>query len=177
MKKPIRVEEIKPIVDILHNHDFFVMGFIVNGLPEETDEDRALTTQMIKDTGLDWVIISNATPLWGTDLYNECVENGYIPKNIPMGGIDMKKYIISTPTRKPEELERKSYIMNLDVNFVNNRAMRMGDYRTALRMFTDVLDRDPNHALAFYYIAYCARKLYESTNVGDWEKYSKELLH
>jgi radical SAM superfamily enzyme YgiQ (UPF0313 family) len=176
MKKPIRVEQIKPVVDILHNHNFFVMGFIVNGLPEETDEDRALTTQMIKDSGLDWVCISNATPLWGTDLYNECVEKGYIPKNIPMGGIDMKKYIIETPSQKPQDLEKKSYEMNLDVNFVNNRAMLRGDYKTALRMFSDVLDRDPNHAFAFYYITRCAKELYNRNNINEWKKYS-EMIH
>jgi radical SAM superfamily enzyme YgiQ (UPF0313 family) len=176
MKKPLHVEQVKPVVDIFHKHDFFVMGFIVNGMPGETDEDLKLTTQFIKDVGFDWVSISNATPLWGTDVYNECVAKGYIPNDIPMGGIDMKKYIIETPIQKPYELEQKSYIMNLDVNFVNNRAMKIGDYKTALRLFTDVLDRDPNHAFAYYYISHCAKKLYEQNNINEWKEYSGDLI-
>jgi hypothetical protein len=94
-----------------------------------------------------------------------------------MGGIDMKKYIIETPNIKPRELERKSYIMNLDVNFVNNRAMLRGDYRTAIRMFTDVLDRDPTHAFAYYFISHCAKELYKKNNINEWKEYSSEMIH
>ena len=43
--------------------------------------------------------------------------------------------------------------MNLDVNFVNNRRMRVGDYKIAMLCFKDVIFRYPFHAFAHYYLA------------------------
>ncbi len=43
--------------------------------------------------------------------------------------------------------------MNLDVNFVNNRRMKIGDYKTAILCFEDVIARYENHAFAYYYLA------------------------
>ena len=181
MRKPLKVEQIKPAVDILHKHGFFIICFIVNGTPDETDEDRALTTKIIKNAGFDWASIQDASPLIGTDLFKECVEKGYIPKNTTAHDIDMRKYMITTPSWTPRELEKKSYEMNLDVNFVNNRSMLNGDYKLALRLFTDILSRFPDHPFAYYYISKCAEKLYKSTckntDLYDWEEYFGRLIH
>ena len=43
--------------------------------------------------------------------------------------------------------------MNLDVNFVSNHRMQIGDYETAARCFQEVIDRHPNHPFAHYYLA------------------------
>ena len=174
IKKPLHLEQVKPAVDLFHKYGIIVIGFIVSGMPGETDEDRAMTVKFFKDSEIDWASIANATPLRGTELYNECIENGYIPKDMKRGEINMKNYIISTPDQKPEELIKKSYLMNLDINFINNHAMAVEDYRTAIKMFNGVLKRDPNHAFAYYYISLCAKKIYEELcNNKDWKDYSK----
>jgi uncharacterized protein (DUF927 family) len=53
--------------------------------------------------------------------------------------------------------------MNLDVNFVNNRRMRAGDYRVAARCFEDVIERYREHAFAHYFLA----KAYERMGGHD----------
>ena len=45
--------------------------------------------------------------------------------------------------------------MNLDVNFVNNRAMANKDYNTAIRCFLEVSERYPGHVFAHEYLAKC----------------------
>ena len=89
--------------------------------------------------------------------------------------INMKNYIITTPNLSPEDLMKKSYQMNLDINFVNNHAMATGNYHTAIKMFNGVLERDPNHAFAYYYISICAKKIYQEIceNDKNWEDRSK----
>jgi tetratricopeptide (TPR) repeat protein len=49
--------------------------------------------------------------------------------------------------------------MNLDVNFVNNRRMRMGDYKVAARCFEDVIERYRDHAFAHYFLAMAYEKI------------------
>jgi len=49
--------------------------------------------------------------------------------------------------------------MNLDVNFVHNYRMKIGDYETAAKAFTDVIARYGNHAFAYYYLAESNKKL------------------
>ena len=49
--------------------------------------------------------------------------------------------------------------MNLDVNFVNNRRMRMGDYAVAARCFEDVIERYREHAFAHYFLAKAYEKI------------------
>ena len=49
--------------------------------------------------------------------------------------------------------------MNLDVNFVNNRRMRIGDYQVAARCFEDVIERYREHAFAHYFLARAYEKI------------------
>jgi tetratricopeptide (TPR) repeat protein len=53
--------------------------------------------------------------------------------------------------------------MNLDVNFINNRRMRIGDYQVAARCFEDVIERYREHAFAHYFLA----KAYEKIGGND----------
>jgi hypothetical protein len=53
--------------------------------------------------------------------------------------------------------------MNLDVNFVNNRRMRIGDYGVAARCFEDVIERYRDQAFAHYFLA----KAYEKIGANE----------
>jgi radical SAM superfamily enzyme YgiQ (UPF0313 family) len=168
--KPLTVEKVKPVVQILRKYNFWIQGYFVNGLPGEKDEHREETVNFIKDVGLDWSGFSLATPSRGSELYRICIENGYIPKDIGIGEMDTTKYIINTPDYSPEYVTRKSYLMNLDVNFVNNYRMLHGEYEIADACFKDLIFRYPNHAFAHYYHA---QALYALNEVNLAEK---ELL-
>jgi radical SAM superfamily enzyme YgiQ (UPF0313 family) len=158
--KPLKLEMVKPVVQILRKYGFFIEGFFVIGIPGEKEAHRAETLNFIKDVELDWCGFSLATPLRGSELYDICIKNGYIRKDLKIGEIEDKKYIIKTPDLDPEDITKKTYLMNLDVNFVNNYRMKIGDYKVAANCFRDVIKRYTNHAFAYYYLV----KAQESMN-------------
>lgn len=153
IKKPLKLSKVAPVVETLHKHDLFVQGFFVMGIPGEREQDRVETLQFIKDVGLDWGSFSLASPIRGSELYDICIKNKYIPEKMKIGEFELGTYIIRAPGLDPETLPQKSYRMNLDVNFVNNRRMRVGDYQVAARCFEDVIERYREHAFAHYYLA------------------------
>jgi len=159
IKKPLRLSKVEPVVNSLHKNGLFVQGFFVMGIPGEREQDRIDTAQFIKDVGLDWASFSLASPIRGTELYDTCVKNKYIPDNMKIGEYELGTYIIRAPGLSPETLPQISYQMNLDVNFVNNRRMRMGDYKVAARCFEDVIERYRDHAFAHYFLARAYQKI------------------
>src|SRR6188508_849549 len=114
---------------------------------------------VIKNVGLDWASFSLASPIRGTELYDICIKNKYIPEKMKIGEYELGTYIIRAPGLSPETLPTISYRMNLDVNFVNNRRMRMGDFQTAARCFEDVIERYREHAFAHYFLAQAYEKI------------------
>lgn len=152
IKKPLRLEMVRPVVQSLRKFGFWIQGYFVSGMPGERDEHREETIRFIKDVELDWAGFSLATPSWGSELYRMCVKKGYI-KNLRIGELDADKYIINTPEYTAEYVARKTYLMNLDVNFVNNYRMKIGDYQVAASSFRDVIKRYIDHAFAYYYLA------------------------
>ena len=160
IKKPLRLNKVAPVVELLHKNSLFVQGFFVMGIPGEREQDRIDTTQFIKDVGLDWGSFSLASPIRGSELYDICVKNKYIPDNMKIGEPTNSVPTSSAlPGLDPETLPEKSYRMNLDVNFVNNRRMRIGDYRVAARCFEDVIERYREHAFAHYFLAKAYEKI------------------
>jgi len=163
IKKPLKLSKVAPVVESLHRNGLFVQGFFVIGIPGEREQDRIDTTQFIKDVGLDWASFSLASPIRGTELYDVCVKNKYIPDNMKIGEYELGTYIIRAPGLDPETIPLAAYRMNLDVNFVNNRRMRMGEYQVAARCFEDVIERYREHAFAHYFLA----KAYEKIGSHD----------
>ena len=100
--KPLKLEMVKPVVEILRRHDFFIEGFFVTGIPGETDEYREETLNLIRDVELDWSGFSLATPIRGSKLYELCIENEYIDKNLKIGEIEDKRYILKIPGQNPD---------------------------------------------------------------------------
>ena len=68
-----------------------------------------------------------------------------------------------------EERTEKAYLMNLELNFVNNYRMRIGDYGCAITRFSDIASRHKDHAFAHYYLAEAYR------NLGNEIKQSEHL--
>ena len=161
IKKPLKVKKIKPVVELLQRNGIFVQAFFVIGLPGEMDEHRVETLDLIREADLDWSGFSLATPIRGSELYTICKEKGYIEADLGIGDIMINEYIIHAPEigLDAERIPRQAYMMNLEVNFVNNRQMRIGDYETAVRCFSEVLERYDNHAFAHYYLAEALEKL------------------
>ena len=173
IKKPLKLNKVAPVIETLHKHGLFVQGFFVMGIPGEREQDRTETAQFIKDVGLDWGSFSLASPIRGSELYDICVKNKYIPDKMKIGAFELGTYIIRAPGLDPETLPQVSYRMNLDVNFVNNRRMRVGDYAVAARCFEDVIERYKEQAFAHYYLAkaYAMIGGHEAKVAANMERY------
>jgi radical SAM superfamily enzyme YgiQ (UPF0313 family) len=174
--KPLRVHQIAPAVQALHKCGIFVKGFFVIGIPGERDEDRHTTVQFIKDIGLDWSSINLAYPFRGTEMYDDCLKRGYISKAV-LGNSSFGEYTIQVPGTDPASIARFAYTMNLDVNFVNNHRMRLGDFATAASCFEQIVARFDRHAFAHYFLARAYRNLPGKETSADLEmtKY-KEIV-
>jgi radical SAM superfamily enzyme YgiQ (UPF0313 family) len=153
IRKPLRLDWVQPAVELLRRNGIFVQAYFVVGLPGEREEDRDETVRFIKEVGFDWSGFSLATPLRGSELYKICKEKGYLDEHFGVGAVDMNRYVIKIPGVDPAHIMKKSYLMNLDVNFVNNYRMKTGDYKIAALCFEDVIARYEGHAFAYYYLA------------------------
>ena len=153
MHKPLKLSTVKPIVKLLRQYNFWIQGFFVSGIPGETDAHRDETLNFINNLGLDWASFSLAIPSRGSELYNICIENGYIRKDMRVDELETDTYIINVPGYPPEYVAKRTYLMNLDVNFVHNYRMRNGEYKIAAAAFSDVIKRHPNHAFAHFYLS------------------------
>jgi radical SAM superfamily enzyme YgiQ (UPF0313 family) len=158
INKPLKLEQVKPAVQALRENDFFIHGFMVFGMPGETDEHRLETKRFVEDVDLDWIGCNMATPVRGSRLYDDCIKNGWIEKQRIEDIVD-KKYIIHVPGTDPEKIEADVYQMNLDINFHGNRRMRISDYAVAKRCFEEVLARYGDHKWAKHYLKICEEKL------------------
>jgi radical SAM superfamily enzyme YgiQ (UPF0313 family) len=162
INKPLNIEQIAPAVNALKRHGLSVHTFFIIGFPGETEEDRELTRNLILDIGFDWNGIFIATPYKGSRLYEECIENGYLTeKNISDATI--YKCEITAPGIDPFHITREAYLLNLDVNFVNNYNFKRCAYEKAASYFKGVAEKYPSHAFAHYFLAKTLEYIPEST--------------
>ena len=175
IKKPLKKRLIKPAVDSLRRFGVKAHVFIVSGLPGETDEHREETVQMLLDNGFDWAHIYLAIPIFGSRLYDICIENGYIEKQDTKDHIATKA-IIKTPTVDPEKLEKFAYETQLKVNFVENYNMKIGSYEVAHHYFENVIQKYPDHALGHHFIGECKLALGQTLDAKHHFKLARDII-
>ena len=110
--KPLKIEMVKPVVQLLRKYDFWIHGYFVSGMPGENDKHRDETVKFIKEIELDWSGFSLATPSRGSELFKICIRNGYIKKNMAIDELDVNKYIINTPEYTPEYVTKLKFHRN-----------------------------------------------------------------
>jgi anaerobic magnesium-protoporphyrin IX monomethyl ester cyclase len=175
--KPVELDRAKEVVRILRDRGFWVTAVFVMGFPGETEAHRLETLNWIREAGLDWSTFSAAVPIKGTRLWDICIEHGYVDKDMKLGDMDYGNYSIVVPDQPPEYIAREIYKMNLITNFVENRALKIGDHATARRVFQQVLEMVPNHAFAHYYLGNMNEYNRIIETDPKWAEYAKELIH
>ncbi len=93
-RKEISVDQMHRAMQLLHANDIGVWGTFVLGLPGETREETEATGQFIPTIDLDVAQITVATPIPGSDLYNDAKVAGDIIVK------DWDSYDFSSPTMK-----------------------------------------------------------------------------
>ena len=156
IRKPLKKRLIPPAVEALRKFDVRSHVFIVIGLPGEQDEHRQETMQMLLDCGFDWVHVYLAMPIFGSRLYDICVEKGYID-NPQSQDFVATKSVIRAPGVDPVKLEAFAYEMQLRVNFVENHNMKIGRYDVPVDYLKNVVNKYPDHAFGHYFLSECYR--------------------
>lgn len=151
--KPMKVKDVAPAVNMIREAGLLVHGFFIFGFIGETEDDRQMTINMIKDAGIDWANCYTAAPIRGSRLYEICVEKGLIKDDSDIFSTNIYQSGIQTSDLPPDELSRYVYRVNLDVNFINNHRLLTEDYDIAIGYFQNVVNNHPNHAFAHYALA------------------------
>lgn len=146
MKKPLKTKLVVPAVEALRKKDIRAHAFIIGGIPGETDEHREETRQMLLTTNFDWVHIYAAIPIFGSRLFDICMENNWINLEEDPSSFVATKSIIKAPTVNPEKLQSWIYKTQIEINFINNANVREGAYDRAFPYFDNVVQKYPNHA-------------------------------
>jgi len=107
--------KVKDLIDICHERDINVHGLFIVGFPGETREEIKQTLAYPAQVGFDSVSFFIANPVFGSDLYKECKDKGYLDER---DNLDLKHAIINIPQGSPdynisqheiEELTTKAY--------------------------------------------------------------------
>jgi len=154
IKKPLKKKLIRPAVEALRKHGVRSHVFIVTGLPGELDEHRQETLEMLLENGFDWIHVYLAIPIFGSRLYDICVENGYI-EDAGNENFVATKSVIRAPGIDPVKLEAFAYETQLRVNFVENYNIRIGRHDIALHYMKNVVDKYPDHGFGHLYVSQC----------------------
>ena len=158
IEKPLKIEQIEPAVKALRKQNLLVHAFFILGLPGEQDADRKMTRDLIIDIGFDWCNIFIATPFKGSRLYDLCIEKKYFANN-DSSNIDFYCGSISAPGIDPKKIAREVYLLNLDVNFVNNYNYKNNFYEKAALYFKKISDLYPEQAFAHFFYAKSLEKI------------------
>lgn len=154
IQKPIAFSRIRPTVELLQQNGIFTCAFFVMGLPGETDSEREETRELILSTGFDWAFFNYATPLRGSQLFEQCKRNGWLkPEHQRIGSVDMTDYVIESPGIDKDALKRFMFDLNLEANFVRNRSLAAGNFELAAITFREVLNRHEYLPFAHYFLA------------------------
>ncbi|MDM8554388.1 radical SAM protein [Desulfococcaceae bacterium HSG7] len=161
MHKPINLSIVKRVVDDCRQLEIDTHANILIGLPGETKQDIEDTREFLKSLDVTWFRIVVATPLVGSEMFDICIQKNYVNNNYI--GCDFKKAVINTEDFTAEYIEQKAYLLNLELNFVENSDFRLKNYKKALEGFNNAIKVKQDHAFAYYFAAKC----YEMMGLHD----------
>jgi len=162
MHKPLNLSIVKRVADDCRELGIYTDVNILIGLPGETKQDIEDARSFLKTINANWFRINVATPLIGSEMFDICLKKNYLKGSYI--DCDYKKAVVETEEFTVEYIQNMAYIMNLELNFVNNSDFRLFDYKTALKGFDNAIKAKNDHAFALYYGSICLEHL------GDHEK-------
>jgi uncharacterized radical SAM superfamily protein len=159
INKPLRLPKLKEVMLSLRKAEIFVQGFFVIGMPGELDVHRQETLDLIRDIDLDWASFSVAAPVRGSKLYEDAKINGWLPKEYSVGKFISNSAVMKIPGINNQKIMDAAMEFNIVSNFIESRAIRIGDWETARRLFMEVTERAEKHAVAHFFLSIVEDKL------------------
>lgn len=151
IKKNANLQKAKELVALCRNKGIVARCFVIFGFPGETKELMNETVQYLKELKCDWCTCMIATPLIGSEMYEQFLAEGYIHEDMEVLSHNIfRDRNFDTKEITAADLKEFLYRVNLDVNFVNNPNLELGNYDLAIAMYNDILCTYPFHIFAWY---------------------------
>jgi anaerobic magnesium-protoporphyrin IX monomethyl ester cyclase len=117
IKKPLKLERVAPLVQHVRKVGIEVGAFLVVGMPGETLAQVRDSFRFVKNLKIFTPHVSIATPYPGTEMYELCVEKGYLVPGFSYDNLSIQYANIRTPDWTPQELEavfeREQFLLRL----------------------------------------------------------------
>ena len=159
IKKHVNLDRARRLVEYANKRKLYTRCNFIMGFPNEKREHIQETIDYIKTLNSDWYSIFLATPLVGTEMFEQFVNEGALDHSSRDWETNFQGRNFDTSELKADQLMEIVYRTNLEANFIGNRQMRIGDYTLALEVFNDVLKLHPYHVIAHYMCMQCFKKL------------------
>lgn len=171
IKKRVNLERARRLVKYANDRNLYTRVNWVIGFPHEKMEHIQETIDYMKTLDADWNIVNLATPLLGSEMFEQFLDMGVIDFESRNWMNSYLKRDFDTEDFKAKELEEIAYYLNLEVNFLHNRQMRLGDWELALQVFKNVAEKHHFHIVAHYQILLCLE------NLGRHEDAHNRIAH
>jgi anaerobic magnesium-protoporphyrin IX monomethyl ester cyclase len=106
IKKPLSLERVKKLVKHCQEINLYHSMFLVIGMPGEKLSDMWKSFKFAAECGCFTPHVSVATPYPGTQLYENCLKNGYFSKPFSLDDLFIRSYLIKTLDWNEEDLKR-----------------------------------------------------------------------
>ena len=151
IKKNCNLAKARRLVKLCRAKGLLTRCYFILGFPGETKELMQETARYIRDLGADWCAILTATPLIGSEMYQQFLARGDIVEDVELwSSAHFWRRRFDTVEISAAELNDFIYRLNLEVNFVNNTNLRTGDFDRAITLFSDITLTYPFHIFAWY---------------------------
>ena len=161
MKKPVKLDRVKPLVDKARSLGMHVKGFFILGYPGESKQSMTKTVDFAKKLGLDWGLFFVATLLPGTEMLEICTKNGYVKDTELDWGSNFIHGNIITPEFTPDYVEKLREEANFEINFKHNTNLIEKKWDRAIEDLSYVATLYPHLDYAHFYLgkAYAGKGL------------------
>ena len=173
MHKPLNLSIITRVANDCRELGIYTNVNILIGLPGETKQDIEDSRKFLKTINANWYAIYCAVPLVGSEMSDICLEKNYLKGSYIE--CNYKKAIVETEDFTAEYIQEKTYLLNLELNFVENSDFRLGNYETALKGFENTTRARDDHAFAYYFAAKCCKILNLDEKYSDYKTKYEEL--
>jgi radical SAM superfamily enzyme YgiQ (UPF0313 family) len=186
MKKPLKMSISRQVTEDCRKLDIYTNANVLIGLPGETRQDIEEARLNLRTIPANWYHVVCASPVVGSEIHKIASEKGYISGDVL--GADYRVAVINTPDFSADYIQDMQYVFNLELNFLYNSDLRLGNLSTAETGFRNVLKLRPDHLMANLCLAYVQAKRGEDSNAaehlakchehqatGNWEKYLQIL--
>jgi len=177
IKKNCDLKKAKGLVKYLKLNKLTVRCYFILGFPGEIQKNLQETVDFAKSLKADWCVFNIATPLVGSEMYDELVQLGCIDDSIhTWTNTVFDRRAFDTKEIKADQLNDFLYRANLDCNFIHNPNMTEGNYLKAIDIFKDVTLNHPFHIIAWYCIMGCLLKTDNQEEADQIKSKIKSLI-